>query len=106
MTADTRRCAVLSRAGTLRNSIPGETKLTIPGTKKDNALAYVFSRPVLRRNLTIALIVGCVLSVANQYDLLLRAPLTASLLVKLFFNFLVPFIVSSSSAAVNRPPNS
>ena len=84
----------------------GETKLKTSPTRKDSALAYVFSGPVLRRNLTIALIVGCVLSIANQYDLLLRVPLTASLLVKLFFNFLVPFIVSSSSAAVNRPPNS
>ena len=64
---------------------------------------YIFSGPVLRRNLIIALVVGCVLSIANQYDLLLRAPLSAGLLVKLFFNFLVPFIVSSISAFVNRP---
>jgi hypothetical protein len=44
-----------------------------------------------------------ILSIANQYDLLLRTPVTAKLAVKIFFNFVVPFVVSSSSAALNRP---
>ena len=80
-----------------------EMRSTKPG-ERDNPLRFIFSGRVVRRNLAIALVVGCVLSIANQYDLLLRAPLTASLMMKLFFNFLVPFIVSSTSAAVNRPP--
>lgn len=66
-------------------------------------VVYIFSWRVARRSLLIALIVGCVLSVANQYDVLARGPITSRLWIKLFFNFLVPLVVSSTSAAVNRP---
>ncbi len=67
-------------------------------------LRFVLSRRVFRRNLLIALAVGFVLSLANQLDVILREPSTAPLAVKLFFNFLIPFIVSSISAAINREP--
>jgi hypothetical protein len=67
-----------------------------------SAVIYSFSWRVMRRNLLIAGIVGCVLSVANQYDVIVRAPLTPSLGLKVLFNFLIPFLVSSISAAVNR----
>jgi hypothetical protein len=63
---------------------------------------FIFSRSVIRRNLFISLIVGCVLSGANQYDVIARASFTAKLGMKIFFNFLIPFIVSSASAAANR----
>jgi hypothetical protein len=66
-------------------------------------LLYTFSRRVVRRSLTIAMIVGCILSIVNQYDVLAHGPYVAKLWIKLFFNFLVPFVVSSTSAAVNRP---
>ena len=66
-------------------------------------LHYIFSWSVTRRSLMIAVIVGCVLSIANQYDALARGPVTGRLGVKLLFNFLVPFVVASTSAAVNRP---
>jgi hypothetical protein len=66
------------------------------------ALRYVFSRGVLRRNLLIALVVGTLLSAANQWDVVLREPMSARLGAKIFFNFVIPFVVSSVSAALNR----
>lgn len=67
-----------------------------------DALRYIFSRGVLRRNLLIALVVGTLLSAANQWDVVLREPMSARLGAKIFFNYLVPFTVSSVSAALNR----
>jgi len=67
------------------------------------ALAYIFSRRVVVRSLAVAAVVGLILSLVNQGDVLLREPLTASIALKLFFNFLVPFVVASVSAALNRP---
>ncbi|MDX6770160.1 MAG: hypothetical protein SF051_11560 [Elusimicrobiota bacterium] len=65
-------------------------------------LAYAARPAVLRRSVSIALLVGAVLSAANQGGLLLRGPWTWGLYAKIAFNFLVPFIVSSVSAAANR----
>jgi len=65
-------------------------------------LRFVFSRRMLRRNLSIALITGSVLSLANQLDVIMRGPINLRLGLKLFFNFLIPFTVSSTSAAINR----
>lgn len=70
--------------------------------KEKGALQYVFTRDVFARNLLMALIVGSVLSVANQLDVVLTQPLTSRLVMKLVFNFLIPFAVSSVSAALNR----
>ena len=67
-----------------------------------SALRYVFRKDVLRRCSGIALVVGCILTAANQYDALLQGPLTAKLAAKIAVNFLVPFVVSSTSAAMNR----
>lgn len=67
-----------------------------------SGILYVLSPGVVRRNLLIAAIVGCVLSVANQYDVIARGQFTSSLWLKMFLNFLIPFIVSSISAAVKR----
>jgi hypothetical protein len=69
--------------------------------KRVHTLRFVFSGRVLRRNLVLALIVGSFLSLANQLDVILLGPFTARLGVKLFFNFLIPFAVSSTSAAIN-----
>ncbi len=66
------------------------------------ALGYVFSANVLKRNIPIALVVGIILTTANQYDVILREPMSAQMAAKIFFNFLVPFTVSSVSAALNR----
>jgi len=68
-----------------------------------SGLRYAFTRPAIARNMTIALVVGLLLTAANHYEVLLRGPYTRTLLVKVIFNFLIPFLVSSVSAAVNRP---
>jgi len=67
------------------------------------ALAYVFSQRVVGRSLAVAAVVGLILSLVNQGDVLIREPLTQGIALKLFFNFLVPFVVASVSAALNRP---
>src|SRR5205807_340312 len=81
--------------------------ITDNGQVKINGLragcVYVFTWPVVRRNLVIACFVGCALTASNQYDVIARVPFTFSLGLKLLFNFLIPFTVSSVSAAVNRP---
>ncbi len=66
------------------------------------ALGYVFSAKVLKWNIPIALVVGTILTIANQYDVILRERMSARMAAKIFFNFLVPFTVSSVSAALIR----
>jgi len=73
------------------------------GAPTSGALAYAFSWEVARKSLVIAAVVGCLLSLANQGDVLLTQPFTARLGIKLFLNFLIPFTVSSVSAVLNRP---
>ena len=67
-----------------------------------NGLRYVFSPVVLKRNCLLAVIVGCLLTLANQLDVLPSQPFTFRLGTKIFFNFLVPFAVSSTSALLNH----
>jgi hypothetical protein len=57
---------------------------------------------VLRTNLLIALGVGIVLSLANQYDVIRRTPVNTRLVAKIIANFLVPFLVSTLSVVVNQ----
>ena len=51
-----------------------------------SALGYLTSRGVLKRNLLTALIVGCLLSLSNQMDLLLREPWSPRIGVKILLN--------------------
>ena len=67
-----------------------------------STLGYIFAGNVLRRNCLLALVVGCVLTATNQLDVLLGQPFTARLALKIVLNFVIPFVVSSTSAAVNR----
>ena len=69
---------------------------------QESALRFLCRGPVARRNLTIALIVGSILSVANQLDVILSGDFSAAVLLKILFNFLVPFTVASVSCVVNR----
>jgi len=66
------------------------------------AWRYVTTWSVLQRSLIIALVVGCLLSVANQLDVILREPMNARLGIKILMNFIIPFLVSSVSALLNR----
>jgi hypothetical protein len=65
-------------------------------------IAYMFSREVFRRNCVLAAVVGCLLTVANQLDVLVAQPFSFRLGTKILFNFLIPFVVSSTSALINR----
>jgi hypothetical protein len=49
----------------------------------------------LRRTIRIALVVGCVLTIINQLDVILEGEATALTGVKIVLNFCVPFIVSN-----------
>ncbi len=75
---------------------------TIPDTKAINFIGYVLGPRVLKRNLVIGLIVGILLTLANQFDVISHGSIHGSLLVKVCFNFLIPFVVSSVSAYANR----
>jgi hypothetical protein len=65
-------------------------------------IRYVFSRNVFKQNSLIALVVGCLLTLTNQLDVMLAQPFTVRLATKIFFNFLIPFVVASVSAAMTH----
>jgi len=75
---------------------------TMTVDKHDTFLAYAFSQGIFRKNLLIALIVGVVLTLANQFDVLFGQPWTPRLGFKIAFNFVIPFVVSSAAAWLNR----
>ncbi len=65
-----------------------------------HALAY---KPVCGRAIQVALIVGTILMVINQGDVLLSGHLTALVACKIVLTYTVPFSVSTYSAlAANR----
>jgi len=59
------------------------------------ALATCRTPSNLRRTLTIALIVGCILSIINEGDVIVRGNATGATALKIGLNFVVPFIVST-----------
>jgi hypothetical protein len=60
-------------------------------------------RPVCRRAIGVALVVGTILMVINQSDVLLSGHLTWLVAAKIGLTYLVPFSVSTFSAlAANR----
>jgi hypothetical protein len=59
--------------------------------------------PIVRRAVRVALLVGTVLFVINQSDVVLRGDVTPLVATKIGLTYLVPFSVSCYSAlAVNR----
>lgn len=69
---------------------------------RTGAIRYAFTRDVFRRNSLIAFGVGCLLTLANQFDALRGRPFTWRLGMKISFNFLIPFVVASTSTVMNR----
>jgi hypothetical protein len=59
------------------------------------ALRICFRREHLRRTVKIALLVGTVLTLINQLDVILRGDATSITWVKAGLNYCVPFIVSN-----------
>lgn len=60
-----------------------------------DALAYVARPEHLRSTLRIALVVGVVLTLINQADVILAGDATAATWLKCGLNFLVPFVVAN-----------
>ncbi|MGH2963192.1 MAG: nitrate/nitrite transporter NrtS [Microbacterium sp.] len=61
----------------------------------EEALRICMRREHLRRTVRIALVVGVILTLINQADVVIRGDATAITWVKAAGNFLVPFIVSN-----------
>jgi hypothetical protein len=49
----------------------------------------------LKRTLTIAGIVGCILSIINEGDVIAHGHATGATVIKICLNFVVPFVVSN-----------
>lgn len=63
----------------------------------------ILYRPVLRRAIYVALVVGTILTAINQGDLLLAGLITPVVLTKILLTYLVPYSVSTFSAlSANR----
>ena len=58
-------------------------------------------RPMLERSLAVAVVVGTVLLIINQGDVLLSAHWPGTLLWKIPLTYLVPFLVATWGALVN-----
>lgn len=67
------------------------------------AVRYCCRPNHLRRTARIALIVGVVLTVINQLDVILEGEATALTAAKAGMNFLVPFVVSNLGLLSGRP---
>jgi hypothetical protein len=60
------------------------------------ALALWFARTTLRRTLKIAAVVGTLLSLINQGSVIFGGDATVATWLRVGFNYLVPFCVSST----------
>ena len=60
-----------------------------------DALGICLRPEHLRRTLTIAVVVGTILTAINQADVIARGDATSTTLAKAALNYLVPFIVSN-----------
>lgn len=59
---------------------------------------------VFRRCGTIALVVGTLLSLVNQGDLILARRFDRLLALRIFANYLIPFVVGNLGAMSSLPP--
>lgn len=73
--------------------------LVAQSRKQPHFLHYWFRRETVRRALTVAGIVGPILTLINQYDVLLRLEFSLRFWMKVLLTFLVPYCVSSFSSA-------
>jgi hypothetical protein len=60
-----------------------------------DALSVILQPQHLRRTITIALVVGTILTAINQADVIARGDASSATLAKAALNYLVPFIVSN-----------
>jgi hypothetical protein len=71
-----------------------DTERRVPA--KPTVAGTVFSRSALRKTIPIALVVGTVLSLINQLQVILGGDATVMTWVRIGMNFVIPFIVSSA----------
>jgi hypothetical protein len=67
------------------------------------ALSICMRREHLRRTVRIALVVGVVLTLINQADVIISGDATAVTGVKIALNFCVPFVVSNLGLLAGKP---
>ncbi len=67
-------------------------------TRMQQAVRLAFARPVVRRALKSAIVVGSVLIAINHGDGLMGGDLTAGRLVRMVLTALVPYVVSTLSS--------
>lgn len=67
------------------------------------ALAYCATSQHLRRTVVIAIVVGTILTVVNQVDVIIAGNPTAFTAVKITMNYVVPFVVSNLGLLAGRP---
>jgi hypothetical protein len=60
---------------------------------------YWFRRETVLRAIKVAAVVGPILTLINQWDVLLNGPYSPRLFFKICLTFLVPYSVSSFSSA-------
>lgn len=78
-----------------------------PWTRPRDAMALLLSGATVRTCLPVALIVGTVLSLVNQADVVLQGMVGAGVILKVAVNYAVPFLTSSTGALLavrQRPP--
>jgi hypothetical protein len=66
-----------------------------PAMSVGDTLRIVFRRDHLRRTVKIALVVGTILTLINQLDVILKGDATTLIWLKCALNYCVPFIVSN-----------
>ena len=91
-----RRCATCGRAGGAHFLFQTPAGPLVKCTRC--ALRY---RPMLKRSLMIAAIVGTLLLIINQLDVVLTPPWPRALAWKVPLTYLVPFLVATWGALVN-----
>jgi hypothetical protein len=69
-----------------------------------DALRYCFVRERLKRTLLTAVIVGSVLTLINQADVLASGDATAAIYLKCVGNYLTPFVVANVGMLIGRQP--
>jgi hypothetical protein len=67
------------------------------------AIASCLRRAHLRRTVTIALVVGAILTLVNQADAFVAGAASLGLAAKVGANYLIPFIVSNLELLSGRP---
>jgi hypothetical protein len=67
-----------------------------------DACAFCLQRRNLRRTLSIALVVGVILTAINQAGVITAGHATAATWVRCGLNFLVPFLVSNAGLLSGR----